>query len=140
MRDNSTIIRDHVYDYTSDHTHDNTRLSAIIMMLAARLYALCFLLYALCALAEQDCGPCKGVLRTAFLCTRILGVTTSLCNIREASIAVESAQIITVIRHFSRLLLLFLRLCTLWHNQKSHFGLEFTADYRPIASGMNGWC
>jgi len=59
-----------------------------------------FLLYALYVLAEQDCCPCKDVLRTVFLCTRILGVTPSLCIIREASIAVESAQMVTIIRDY----------------------------------------
>ena len=77
-----------------------TEGKAALWSVPARLYALWFLLYALCVLAEQDCGPCKGVLCTAFLCTRILGVTTSLCNIREASIAVESAQIVTIIRDY----------------------------------------
>ena len=51
-------------------------------------------------MAEQDCGPCKYVLCTAFLCTPILCVTTSLWNIREAAIAVESAQTVTIIRYY----------------------------------------
>jgi hypothetical protein len=50
------------------------------------LYALFFLLYALFVVAEQDCGFCKCVLRTAFLCTLILSVTTSLWNIAEAAV------------------------------------------------------
>ena len=64
------------------------------------LYALFFLLCALFYLAEQDCCPCKYVLCTAFLCTPILCVTTSLWNIREAAIAVESAQTVTIIRYY----------------------------------------
>ena len=59
-------------------------------------YTLFFLLYALFVLAEQDCGPCNYVLRTAFLCTPILCVTTSLWNIREAAIGCKSAQLETV--------------------------------------------
>ncbi len=31
MRDYTTIIRDHVYDYASDYTHDYTRISAIML-------------------------------------------------------------------------------------------------------------
>ena len=61
------------------------------------LYALFFLLYALFVLAEQDCGPYKYVLRNAFLRTPILCVTTSLWNIGEATIGVESAQTVTII-------------------------------------------
>ena len=56
------------------------------------LYALFLLLCTLSFLADQDCGRCKYVLCTADLCTPILCVTTSLGNIREAAIAVWSAQ------------------------------------------------
>ena len=61
------------------------------------LYTLFCLFYALFVLAEQDCGPCKYVLRTAFLCKPILCVTTRLWNIGVAAIGVESAQTVTII-------------------------------------------
>ncbi len=62
-------------------------------------YTLFFLLYALSfVLAKQDCGLCKYVLRTVFLCTPILSVTTSLWKIGEAAVAVESAQTVTISR------------------------------------------
>ena len=50
-----------------------------------------FSLHALFVLAEQDCGLCKYVLCTAFLCTPIMWLTTSLWNIGEAAIAIQKA-------------------------------------------------
>ena len=100
-----------------------------------RLYALLFLLYALFVLAEQDCGPCKYVLCTAFLGTPILYVKTRLWNIGRAAIAVECAQTVTIIAIMSLLLQLLFQLYALFHNQKQ-LGLEFIADYRPIASSI----
>ena len=66
----------------------------------ALLYALFFLLYTLFVLADQDCGRCKCVLGTAFLCIPILCVTTSLWNIREAANAVWSAQTVLLICYY----------------------------------------
>jgi hypothetical protein len=88
-------------------------------------------------LAEQDCSPCKYVLCTAFRCTPILCVKTSLWIIGGAAIAVECAQTVTIIAIMSILLQLLFQLYELlFHNQKSHLGLEFIADYRPIASSV----
>ena len=64
------------------------------------LYALFFLLYALFVLADHDCGPCKCVLGTAFLCTPILCVATSLWDIGEAANAVWSAQTVLLICYY----------------------------------------
>ena len=100
------------------------------------LYALLFLLYTLFVLAEQDCSPCKYVLCTAFRCTPILCVKTSLWIIRGAAIAVECAQTVTIIAIMSILLQLLFLSYALFQNQKSHLGLEFIADYRPIASSI----
>ena len=80
--------------------HWQTEWKAAWWSVPVQLNALFFLLYALFVLAEQDCGPCNYVLCTAFLCTPILCVTTSLWNIREAAIAVESAQTVTIIRYY----------------------------------------
>ncbi len=106
----------------------------------ARLCTLCFILYALCGLVEQDCGPCKEVLFTVFLCTRTPGGTTSLCNFREASIAVESAQIFTIIRDYVKIIAIISSILRIMphcsHNWKLHSELEFTAHYRPIASSI----
>jgi hypothetical protein len=66
----------------------------------ALLNTLFFLLYALFFLAEQDWRLCKYVLRTVFLCKPILSVTTSLWNIGEAAVAVESARTVTIIRDY----------------------------------------
>ena len=77
-----------------------TEWKAALWSVPVLLYALFFLLYALFVLAEQDCGPCKYVLCTAFLCTLIQCVTTRLWNIGEAAIAVESAQTVTIIRDY----------------------------------------
>ena len=66
----------------------------------------------------------------------ILCVTTSLWNIGEAAIAVESAQTVTIIAIMSLLLQLFFQLYALFQNKKSLLGLEFIADYRPIASSI----
>ena len=71
------------------------------------LYTLFCLFYALFVLAEQDCSPCKYVLRTAFLCTPILSVATSLWNIGEAAVAVESAQSVTIIRDYFTIISIF---------------------------------
>ena len=98
------------------------------------------ILYALFVLAEQDCGPCKYVLCTAFLCTPILCVTTSLWNIGEAAVAVESAQTVTIIRYYFALCHYYCNYFfdyTHYSTTKSrNFGLEFIADYKPIASSI----
>ena len=113
-----------------------TEWKAARWRIPVRLYALLFILYALFVLAEQDCGPCKYVLCTAFLGTPILCVKTRLWNIGGAAIAVECAQTVTIIAIMSLLLQLLFQLYALFHNQKSHLGLEFIADYRPIASSI----
>ena len=64
------------------------------------LYALFFLLYALFVLPDHDCGRCKCVLGTAFLCTPILCVATSLWDIGEAANAVWSAQTALLICYY----------------------------------------
>jgi hypothetical protein len=63
-------------------------------------------------------------------------VKTSLWIIRRAAIAVECAQTVTIIAIMSILLQLLFQLYALFHNQKSYLGLEFIADYRPIASSV----
>ncbi len=69
------------------------------------LYALLLLLCTLFFLADQDCGCCKYVLRTADLFKLILCVRTSLGDIREAAIAVWSAQIVPFLKRKSNSLL-----------------------------------
>ena len=59
-----------------------------------------FLLYALFDLADHDCGRCKCVLGTAFLCTLLLCVATSLWDIGEAANAVWSAQTVLLICYY----------------------------------------
>ena len=59
-----------------------------------------FLLYALFDLADHDCGRCKCVLGTAFLCTLLLCVATSLWDIGEAANAVWSAQTVLPICYY----------------------------------------
>jgi hypothetical protein len=54
----------------------------------ALVYALFFPLYALFFTPDQDCGRCKYVLGTAYLCAPILCDTMRLWNIGEAAIAV----------------------------------------------------
>ena len=59
-----------------------------------------------------------------------------LWNIGGAAIAVKCAQTVTIIAIMSLLLQLLFLLYALFQNQKSHLGLEFIADYRPIASSI----
>ena len=93
------------------------------------LYELFFRLYALFVLAEQECGLFRYVLRTALLCTPILSVTTSLRNIGEAAVAVESAQTVTIIRYYCDYFFDY----THYFTTKSRiFGLDFIA--RPFKS------
>jgi hypothetical protein len=104
----------------------------------ALLYALSVLLYALFGLAEQECGLCRYVLRTALSCIPIWSVTTSLWNIEEADVAVESAQTVTIIRDYFTLFHDYCDYFVDYTNysitKKSHLGLKFIADCWPIAS------
>ena len=106
------------------------------------LYALFFLLYALFVFADQDCGRCKFVLCTASLCTLILCVTTSLWNIMEAANAVWSADTGLLICYYFTLYHYYFNYFFYYihysKTKKSLFGLEFIADYRPIASSSIG--
>jgi hypothetical protein len=101
-----------------------TELKAAWWSIPVLLYALLFLLYALFVFAEQDCSPCKYVLCTAFRCTPTLCVKTSLWIIGGDAIAVKCAQTVTIIAIMSTLLQLLFQLYALFHNQKSHLGLE----------------
>jgi hypothetical protein len=82
------------------------------------LYALFFLLYALFVLADQDCGRCKYVLRTANLCTTFLCFTPSLVNSREAANSVWSAQTALI---FYDYITLYHYYITLYHCYSNYF-------------------
>jgi hypothetical protein len=79
------------------------------------LYTLFLLLCTLFFLAVQDCGCCKYALRTADLCKLILCVTTSLGNIKEAAIAVWSAQNVPfcaiILHYFTIIAIIFSIIC-----------------------------
>jgi hypothetical protein len=76
------------------------RMESCLMGRSCTIICIYFSIIRIFFLAEQDCGLCKYVLRTVFLCTPILSVTTSFWNIGEAAIAVESARTVTIICYY----------------------------------------
>ncbi len=107
------------------------RIESCLMERSGTIIRIIFSIIRIICLGWTGLWLCKYVLRTAFLCTPILRVTTSLWNIGEAEVAVEtslyskrveSAQTVTIIRDYFALYHYFcdfFQFYALFHNQKS---------------------